>query len=121
MGRENGTPRNTGKGNDGIGERYHLGAVAHGLIYASVVTEDHEQDPSQVPDLLGQVKPEIQLFVGDGIYDQDPVYETVKKHSPGAIIIVPPRKDAAVSSSENSNPSQRDNHILRIQQIGRSQ
>ena len=70
----------------------HLGVDQEGLIYASVVTEDHEQDPTQGPDLLGRVKQEIQRFVGDGIYDQDPVYEAVKKHSPRAIIIVPPRK-----------------------------
>ena len=100
--------------------KMHLGVDQAGWIRASAVTEDHEQDPSQVPDLLGRVKQEIQRFVGDGIYDQDPVFEAVKRHSPGAIIIVPPRKDAAVSGTAKSNLSQRDKHILRIQETGRS-
>ena len=31
----------------------------------------HEQNPSQVPDLLAQLDREIDLFVGDGIFDQE--------------------------------------------------
>jgi len=100
--------------------KLHLGVDSQGWIHASELTEDHEQDPSQVPDLLDQVDRELTRFVGDGIYDQDPVYETVKRHSPGAVIIVPPRKDAAVSSAAKSEPSQRDQHIVRMQEIGRS-
>ena len=100
--------------------KMHLGVDQEGWIRASSVTEDHEQDPSQVTDLLGQVGQQIGRFVGDGIYDQDPVYEAVKRHSPGAIIIVPPRKDAAASSSANTDPSQRDRHIEAIRIIGRS-
>ena len=51
-------------------------------LRATKVTEGHEQDPSQVPDLLDQVDREINRFVGDGIYDQEPVYEAVAQHSP---------------------------------------
>ena len=53
--------------------------------------EYENQDPSQVPDLLDQFDKEIDRFVGDGIYDQDPVYEAVERHSPGATLVVPPR------------------------------
>ncbi len=49
---------------------------------ASTVTEGHEQDPSQVPALLSQVGGEIERFIGDGIYDQAPVYAAVEGHSP---------------------------------------
>ena len=100
--------------------KLHLGVDSQGWIHAFEVTEDHEQDPSQVPYLLDQVEREIRRFVGDGIYDQDPVYEAVKRHSPGAFIIVPPRKDAAASSSANTDPSQRDRHVEAIRIIGRS-
>ena len=101
--------------------KLHLGVDQEGWIHASAVTEDREQDPEQVPDLLGQVARDILTFVGDGIYDQGPVYDAVKRHSPGATIIVPLRKDAAVSSSAKACPSQRDQHILRIQEVGRPQ
>jgi hypothetical protein len=39
-----------------------------GWIIASCVSESHEQDPSQVPELLSQVDPPIHCFVGDGMY-----------------------------------------------------
>ena len=100
--------------------KLHLGVDAGGWIHASKLTEDHEQDPSQVPDLLRQVEREINRFAGDGIYDREPVYKAVKNHSPGAIIIVPPRQDAVVSKFPDSTPSQRDRHVQRIQEIGRS-
>ena len=115
----NGTRRSTGKKQRRHWRKLHLGVDAHGWIHAVEVTEDHEQDPSQVPGLLGQLEREVRRFVGDGIYDQEPVYELVKKHSPGAVVIVPPRKHAAVSGGDRSSPSQRDRHILRIQEIGR--
>ena len=61
---------------------------------ASKVTEGCEQDPSLGPDLLDQIDREIDCFVGDGIYDREPVYKVVPQHTSGAAMIVPPRKDA---------------------------
>ena len=88
---------------------------------ASKVTEGSEQDPSQVPDLRDQVDREIDCFVGDGIYDREPVYEVVQKHSPGASMVVPPRKDAVLSESSMGVLSQRNEHILKIERMGRSE
>jgi hypothetical protein len=51
-------------------KKLHVGVDETGWILASKVTEGHEQDPSQVPDLLAQVDREIDRFVGDGIYDE---------------------------------------------------
>ena len=87
---------------------------------ASKVTEGYEQDPSQVPDLLDQVDREIDCFVGDGIYDREPVYEAVQQHSSGASMVVPPRKDAVLSSDSTRALSQRNQHILKIEKMGRS-
>ena len=101
-------------------EKLHLGVDAEGWIHAFKVTDDHEQDPTQVPDLLDQVEQEINRFVGDEIYDRKPGYEAVTRHSLGATLIVSPRKDAVPSSSVNTPPSKRDRHIHRIQEIGRS-
>ncbi len=46
------------------------------------MTDSHEQDPSQVSVLLAQVDLEIVRFIGDSIYDQEPVYAAVQAHSP---------------------------------------
>jgi hypothetical protein len=88
-------------------------------VYSATVTESHEQDPSQVPELLSQVDHVIDRFIGDGIYDQAPVYAAVARHSPGARVIVPPRKDAVLSSQVATSPTQRDGHILAIASNGR--
>jgi len=92
-----------------------------GRILASKVTDGHEQDPSQVPDLLAQLDREIDQFVGDGIYDQEAVYEAVDFYSPGAEVIVPPRKDAVLSNNSISASSQRDLHIAEIRSKGWSE
>ncbi len=63
-------------------KKLHLGVDENGRILASKVTDGHEQDPSQVPNLLAQVDRAIDRFVGDRIYDQEVVYEAVGHHSP---------------------------------------
>ena len=100
-------------------KKLHIGADGQGQIIALTVTESHEQDPSQVPALLSQVERDIALFIGDGIYDQAPVYAAVETHSPGAQVIIPPRKDAVLSPSAMTTPSQRDQHLLVIEHEGR--
>ena len=90
-----------------------------GQILASTVTESNEQDPSQVPELLTQIEREIGRFIGDGMYDQEPVYAAVEQHSPGARVIIPPRKDAVLSPSSMTSPTQRDQHISAIESEGR--
>jgi hypothetical protein len=90
-----------------------------GQIVASTVTESNEQDPSQVPALLDQIDQEIARFIGDGIFDQEPVYAAVEAHSPGARVIIPPRKDAVLSPTASTAPTQRDQHLLEIERVGR--
>jgi hypothetical protein len=100
-------------------KKLHIGVDAQGRIVASTLTESHEQDPSQVPALLSQVEYRIDRFVGDGIFDQAPVYTAVENHSPGARVIIPPRKDAVVSPTAPTAPTQRDAHLLAIESEGR--
>ena len=85
-------------------KKLHIGVNENGWILASKVTDGHEHDSSQVPNLLAQVNREIDRFVGDRVYDQERVYEAVDLHSPGAEVLVPPRKDA-VSSANSINAS----------------
>jgi Transposase DDE domain len=77
-------------------KKLHIGVDDQGDIIASTVTDGHEQDPSQVLALLSQVEREIARFIGDGIYDKEPVYAAVMDHSAGARVIIPPRKDAVL-------------------------
>jgi len=102
-------------------KKLHLGVDENGQILASKVTDGHEQDPSQVPNLLAQLDREIERFVGDGIYDQEAVYEAVDHHSLGAEVVVPPKKDAVLSKNSSSASSLRDNHIVEIRSKGRSE
>jgi Transposase DDE domain len=69
-------------------KKLHLGVDAQGRIVASTLTESQEQDPSQMPALLSQVNRRIDRFVGDGIFDQAPVYTAIENHSPGARVII---------------------------------
>jgi hypothetical protein len=92
---------------------------AQGRIVASTVTESQEQDPSQVPELLSQVDGVIDRFIGDGIFDQAPVYTAVENHSPGVRVIIPPRKDAVLGPMARIALTPRDQHVLTIESEGR--
>ena len=96
----------------------HIGVDDEGHILASCVTDSHEQDPSQVPELLSQIDGKIGRFVADGIYDQEPVRTAVEDHSPGARVIIPPRKNATFSPSAETSPTQRDEHLATIERDG---
>jgi len=72
-----------------------------------------------VPELLTQIDREIDRFIGDGIYDKEPVYAAVEHHSPGARVIIPPRKDAVLSLTGTTSPTQRERHLLAIESEGR--
>ena len=100
-------------------KKLHIGVDNQGWIIASCVTECHEQDPSHVPALLSQVDRVIDRCIGDGMYDQEPVYAAVERHSPGARVIIPPRKDAVVSPTGTTAPTQRDQHLFAIKREGR--
>ena len=83
------------------------------------VTASAAQDSSHVSALLSQVAREIERFSGDGVDDQAPVYAAVGAHSPGARVIIPPRKDAVLSPTATTAPTQRDPHLLAIESEGR--
>jgi hypothetical protein len=100
-------------------KKLHIGVDDQGQIVASSVTESQEHDPSQVPVLLAQVDAPIDRFIGDSMYDQEPVYAAVEAHSPGACVIIPPRKDAVLSPESTTSPSQRDQHLLEIERTNR--
>jgi Transposase DDE domain len=55
----------------------------------------------------------------NGMYDREPVYAAVRGHSPEARVMVPPRKDAVLSSRDFTAPTQRDQQLLAIEREGR--
>jgi hypothetical protein len=88
-------------------------------MVASTVTESHAQDPSQVPELLSQVDGVRARFIGDGIFDQAPLYSAIEHHAPGARVIIPPRKEAVLSATASTAPTQRAQQVLAIEREGR--
>ena len=100
-------------------KKRHIGVDVQGWIIASRMTESNEQDPPQVPDLLDQIDGNIERFIADGIYDQEPVYTAVTDHSPDVQVIIPPRKDTVLNPESATSPPQRDQLLLDIQQTDR--
>ena len=95
-------------------KKLHIGVDSQGWIIASRLTESHAQDPSQVPTLFAQVNHAIGRFIGDGIYDQKPVYTAGMDHAPGARVTGPPRKDSGLSPEAEASPTQCDQHLVEI-------
>jgi hypothetical protein len=47
------------------------------------------------------------------------VYSSLQEHHPAAAVVVPPRADAVLSATADSDPTQRDRHIQLIADKGR--
>jgi hypothetical protein len=82
-----------------------------GRIVASILTDRDVDDASQVEPLLDQIAEPVGLFLGDGGYDRTNVYTTLDDRHPAAVIVVPPRADAVLSATADTDPTQRDCHI----------
>jgi hypothetical protein len=61
----------------------------------------------------------VDRSIGDGMYDQEPVYAAVAQHSLGARVIIAPRKDAVLSPAGTISPTPRDQHLVAIERVGR--
>lgn len=83
------------------------------------LTDQEEDDPSQVAPLLDQIPREIGRFITDGAYDGAPTYQTVAQHCAATQIVIPPRS-TAVRSCETGPPTQRDCHLEAIKAHGRA-
>ena len=62
----------------------------------------------------------VERFLADGMYDNATVYDALVDHQGGESIdiVVPPRRNAVPSQTAQSAPSQRDQHIADIQDVG---
>src|ERR687897_2734309 len=100
--------------------KLHIGFDAvSGRIVASLLTDRDVDDASQVGPLLDQIADPEEIFLGDGGYDRTGVYTALDERHPDATVVVPPRADAVLSATAETEPTQRDCHIQRIAGKGR--
>src|SRR3954470_18261653 len=100
--------------------KLHIGFDAvTGRIAASILTDRDVDDASQVGSLLDQIAEPVELFLGDSGYDRINVYSALDERHPAATVVVPPRVDAVLSATADTDPTQRDGHIQRIAEKGR--
>jgi len=98
----------------------HLGMdAASGRIVAATLTDRSVDDATQVGPLLDQVSSPVASLTGDGAFDRSSVYADMHERHPEAAVIVPPRRDAALSETAEIAPTQRDRHIQAIKARGR--
>jgi len=102
--------------------KLHLAVDESGWILAETLTHGHAQDPRS--SLLAHIAGDVCGFVGDGIYDHRAVYEAVQAAGrPGGaspVVVVPPRRNAVLSKDADKAPTQRDRHLLQIEEAGRT-
>ena len=100
--------------------KLHIGYDAvSGRIVASILTDRDVDDASQVGPLLDQIAEPVEVFLGDGGYDRTGVYTALDERHPAATVVVPPRADAVLSATADTDPTQRDRHIQAITGKGR--
>ena len=103
-------------------KKVHIGLDAKsGMIVSHLMTDQDAGDPDQVSDILAQIDGPVGRFMADGAYDGEPVYDAVKRHSPGPVtkVVIPPRKTAVLSSEIDEEQTDRDRHILELEAKGR--
>jgi hypothetical protein len=99
--------------------KLHLAVDAEsGQILAHVLTDEKKDDPSQVGPLLSKIHQPIRKVTADGAYDTEPTYQTIIQCAPSIDVVIPPRKTAIFSDS-NDTLKQRDEHIDLLQTKGR--
>ena len=89
------------------------------MIVAQVLTDGNADDAATVPDLLGQVEGELPGFVADAAYDSRAVYDAATQR--GAVVVVPPTRNATVGGRKVTQCSARDRTVARIREVGRRQ
>jgi Transposase DDE domain len=100
--------------------KLHIGFDAvSGRIVASILTDRDVDYAPQIEPLLDQTAEPVELFLGDGGYDRTGVYTALDERHPAATVVFPPRADAVLSASAETEPTRRDRHILAIAGTGR--
>ncbi|WP_406567478.1 transposase [Azospirillum canadense] len=98
----------------------HIGIDAGtGRTVAATLTDYGVDDASQVGPSLDQIAEPVASVTGDGVYDRTEVYASVHERHPEALVVAPPHRDAVLSDTAETAPTQRDRHIQTIAEKGR--
>jgi hypothetical protein len=106
----------------GVGKRrtwrkLHIAMNANtGEILAMVATTNYVSDKEVLPNLLEQIREEIEIVGGDGGYDYADCYEVIAKHNARAII--PPRRTGRLHPKDERLRA-RDKNLREIRKVGR--
>ena len=78
--------------------KLHLAVDAdNGMIVAQTLTDQDDDDPSQVAPLLDQIDIPITRVTADGAYDGGPTYATIAAHGGDIEVVIPPRSTAVLN------------------------
>jgi IS5 family transposase len=100
----------------------HLAVDADtGEIVASDLTARRKHDCTQVPTLLEQIDGPVESVSADGAYDTRAVYEAAHGRGKGRAVrvLIPPGRDAQLSSNPSTALRERDRNIRSIRELGR--
>lgn len=100
--------------------KLHIGIDAgNGEIVAFDLTDKDVDDASHIRALLDQLTQAPASFMADGAYDRAATYEAILAKNPSARFIVPPCKGAVPGPTATISPTQRDLHVLAVDEHGR--
>jgi hypothetical protein len=114
--------RTHGKSKRRTWRKLHLGADPEsGEIEAVALSENSVDDARMVEPLLEQIEQPIDHFAGDGSYDKRKVYDSLNRHAPQTIVLIPPRKNAHIWQHGNTQAERlkRDENLRAIRKLGR--
>ena len=98
--------------------RAHIAIDQTGDIVAESLTSTAIGDPTEGVKMLNQIPYDnVDIFYGDGAYESTSLHSGLENKYPDIKIVTPPRKGAVVSSRDH--PTQRDRHIMKIEERGR--
>jgi hypothetical protein len=87
-------------------------------VVEASLTDNSVGDPSEAKNHLKSMEYKVDEILGDGAYDCQTINNMIG--SLGGVVAVPPPKNAVVSKHFSEYPTQRDLHVKRIKQCGRS-
>ena len=115
--------RTHGKSKRRTWRKLHLGIEPEsGEIEAVALTENSVDDAQMVEPMLGQIEQPIAHFAGDGSYDKRKVYDSLNRHAPDAVVLIPPRRNAHIWQHGNTKAERlkRDENLRAIRKLGRT-
>jgi hypothetical protein len=109
-----------GKSKNRTWRKVHLGIGPDGEIRATKLTLNNVADCEVAPDLLNQIESDINTVAGDGGYDKEIVYQSLRDRRVKNVLI-PPQKNAKIKRHGNlkCEPHKRDENLRQIRKIGR--